>query len=175
MWTVARPAFLSMGFPRQEYRSGYPFPSPGNLPDPGTTSPESPELADGFFTTEPPGKPAQYAVPNDPQPRNKFWYKHFYKAKDRIKDMEIYLVRVLNHPWNGNLWKVKDSYCKLENNCSKNKTNPEETKIEKDTYTPLLIAALFTIARTWKQPSCPMTDECIKKLCTYTQWNIIQP
>ena len=38
---------------------------------------------------------------------------------------------------------------------------PEETKIEKDT---LFIAALFTIARTWKQPRCPSTDEWIKKL-----------
>ena len=46
---------------------------------------------------------------------------------------------------------------------------PEETKIEKDTCTPMFIAALFTIARTWKQPRCPMTDEWIKKLWyTYT-------
>ena len=41
---------------------------------------------------------------------------------------------------------------------------PEETKIEKDTCIPLLIAALFAIARTWKQPRCPSTDEWIKKL-----------
>ena len=41
---------------------------------------------------------------------------------------------------------------------------PEETKIEKDTYIPLFIAALLTIARTWKQPRCPPTDEWIKKL-----------
>ena len=41
---------------------------------------------------------------------------------------------------------------------------PEETKIEKDTCTPLFIAALFTIARTWKQPRCPLSDEWIKKL-----------
>ena len=40
---------------------------------------------------------------------------------------------------------------------------PEETKIEKDTCIPLFIAALFTIARTWKQPRCPLTDEWIKK------------
>ena len=38
----------------------------------------------------------------------------------------------------------------------------EETKIEKDTCTPMFIAALFTIARTWKQPRCPLTDEWIK-------------
>ena len=58
-WTVACQAPLSMGFPRQEYWSGLPFPSPGDLPDPGIkpTSPESPALADRFFTTEPAGKP----------------------------------------------------------------------------------------------------------------------
>ena len=41
---------------------------------------------------------------------------------------------------------------------------PEETKIEKDTCIPLFITALFTIPRTWKQPRCPSTGECIKKL-----------
>ena len=41
---------------------------------------------------------------------------------------------------------------------------PEETKIEKYTCIPLFIAALFAIARTWKQPRCPSTDEWIKKL-----------
>ena len=40
---------------------------------------------------------------------------------------------------------------------------PEETKIEKDTCIPLFTAALFTIAKTWKQPRCPLTDEWIKK------------
>ena len=41
---------------------------------------------------------------------------------------------------------------------------PEETKTEKYTCIPLFIAALFTIARTWKQPRCPSTNEWIKKL-----------
>ena len=40
----------------------------------------------------------------------------------------------------------------------------EKTEMEKDTCTPVFIAALFTIARTWKQPRCPLTDEWIKKL-----------
>ena len=40
----------------------------------------------------------------------------------------------------------------------------EEAKTEKDTGTPMFIAALFTIAGTWKQSSCPSTDEWIKKL-----------
>ena len=35
----------------------------------------------------------------------------------------------------------------------------EETRIERDTCTPVFIAALFTIARTWKQPRCPSADE----------------
>ena len=41
---------------------------------------------------------------------------------------------------------------------------PEETKIGKDTHIPLFTAALFIIARTWKQPRCLSTDEWIKKL-----------
>ena len=41
---------------------------------------------------------------------------------------------------------------------------PEETKTEKGTCTPVFIAALLTIARTWKQPRCSLTDEWIKKL-----------
>jgi len=45
-----------MEFSSQEYWSGLPFPLPGDLPDPGI-EPVSPALADGFFTTEPPGKP----------------------------------------------------------------------------------------------------------------------
>ena len=46
---------------------------------------------------------------------------------------------------------------------------PEETKIEKDTCIPLFIAALFTIARTRKQPRCQSTEEWRKKFwCIYT-------
>ena len=45
-----------MEFPRQEYRSDFPFPPPGDLPDSGIKS-KSPALTGGFFTTEPPGKP----------------------------------------------------------------------------------------------------------------------
>ena len=44
------------------------------------------------------------------------------------------------------------------------RTYPAETRVEKDTCIPLLIAALFTIARTWKQPRYPLTEEWIKKL-----------
>ena len=45
---------------------------------------------------------------------------------------------------------------------------PEEIKMKKDTCTPMFIATLFTIVRTWKQLRCPSTDEWIKKLwCIY--------
>ena len=55
LWTLARQAPLSMGFSRQEYWSGLPCPSPGDLPNAGI-KPASPALAGGFFTTEPSGK-----------------------------------------------------------------------------------------------------------------------
>ena len=55
-WTVAHQAPLSMGFPRQEYWSGLPFPSPGDLLDPEIEA-MSPAFASRFFTTEPPRKP----------------------------------------------------------------------------------------------------------------------
>ena len=42
--------------------------------------------------------------------------------------------------------------------------NTEETGIERDTCTPMFIAVLFTIAKTWKQPKCPSADEWIRKL-----------
>ena len=54
-WTTARQAPLSMELSRQEYWSGWPCPSPGDLPDPGI-EPTSPALADRSFITEPPGK-----------------------------------------------------------------------------------------------------------------------
>ena len=56
-WTVACQTPLSMGFPRQEYWSGLPFPSPGLLPDPGI-EPGSPALQADSLASEPPGKPS---------------------------------------------------------------------------------------------------------------------
>ena len=56
-WTVAHQAYPSMGFSRQEYQSGLPFPSPGDLPDPGI-KPRSPALQADALTSEPSGKPS---------------------------------------------------------------------------------------------------------------------
>ena len=58
LWTVAHQASLSIGFSRQEYWSGLPFPSPGDLPDPGI-KPRSPALQTDALLSEPPGKPIE--------------------------------------------------------------------------------------------------------------------
>ena len=55
-WTVPHQTPLSVEFSRQEYWSGLPFPSPGDLPDPGIKS-ESPTLQADSLPSEPPGKP----------------------------------------------------------------------------------------------------------------------
>ena len=55
-WTVAYQASPSMGFSRQEYWSGVPLPSPGDLPNPGI-EPGSSALEADALTSEPPGKP----------------------------------------------------------------------------------------------------------------------
>ena len=65
-WTVVHKAPLSMGFPRQEYWSGLPFPSPGELPNPGieTAAPalQAVSCIAGRFFTEPPGKLAALII-----------------------------------------------------------------------------------------------------------------
>ena len=60
-WTAAYQAPPSMGFSRQEYWSGVPFPSPGDLPDPGI-EPRSPTLQADSLPSEPPGKPINTGV-----------------------------------------------------------------------------------------------------------------
>ena len=62
-WTVAHQAPPSMGFSRQEYWSGLPFSSPGDLPDPGI-EPGSPALQADTLTSEPPGKPERMVRPS---------------------------------------------------------------------------------------------------------------
>ena len=62
LWTTVQQAPQSMGFSRQEYWSGLPFPSPGDLPDPGI-EPRSPALQADALTSEPPGKPSVLNFP----------------------------------------------------------------------------------------------------------------
>ena len=66
-WTAAHQAPLSMGFSRQEYWSGLPFPSPGGLPNPGI-EPRSPALQADALTSEPSGK----RVANTRWPKSSF-------------------------------------------------------------------------------------------------------
>ena len=61
LWTVAHQALLFMGFPRQKYWSGLPFPSPRDLPHQGISLP-SPTLTGRFFTTEKPRNPIESSV-----------------------------------------------------------------------------------------------------------------
>ena len=62
--TTERQAPTSMGFVRQKYWSGLPFPSPGDLPDPGIKpkSLVSPALVGRFFTSELPGEPTSWGL-----------------------------------------------------------------------------------------------------------------
>ena len=69
--TVAHQTPLSMGFPREKYWSGLPFPSPGNHPNPAK-EPTSPALAGGFFIAEPPGKPRRDHILGHETRLNKF-------------------------------------------------------------------------------------------------------
>ena len=60
LWSAVHQDPLSMGFPRWEYLSGLPFPSPGDLPNPGT-EPRSPVLQADSLLSKPPGKPKRWA------------------------------------------------------------------------------------------------------------------
>ena len=65
LWTVAYQASLFIGFSRQEYWSGLPFPSPGSLPNPGI-EPRSPSLQGDSLLSEPPGSSSTFLLPPNP-------------------------------------------------------------------------------------------------------------
>ena len=88
-WTVDYQASLSMGFSRQEYWSGLPFPSPGDLPNPGI-EPRSPTLQADALPSEPPGKP--------------WWASNYctvalisHDSKVMIKVLQARLQQYMNH------------------------------------------------------------------------------
>ena len=94
-WIVARQAPVSMGFPRQEYWSGLPFPSPGDLPNSGI-KPLSPALAGGFFTAESPQEPfssiagtkAQvFQIPDDPALYHTTIYESGLKTAEKQQEV----------------------------------------------------------------------------------------
>ena len=88
-WTVAHQAPSSMGFSRQEYWSGLPFPSPGDLSNPGI-KPRSPTLQTDILTSEPPGKPRRRKVKSK---GGKERYKHLNAEFQRIarRDKKAFL------------------------------------------------------------------------------------
>ena len=86
-WTVAYQAPPSMGFSRQEYWSGLPFPSPGDLPNPGIEL-GSPTLQANSLLSEPPGKPS-----HPPQKKKKL----FTITKwDLVQEFKIVLTSEIN-------------------------------------------------------------------------------
>ena len=90
-WTVAHQALPSMGFSRQEYQSGLPFPSPGDLPDPGIKA-TSPALVGGFFTTESPRKPPKF--------KHMFYHSYFLAIPHGLWILVMDLGQRLNRcPW----------------------------------------------------------------------------
>ena len=88
LWTVACKASPSVGFSRQEYWSGLPFPSPGDLPDPGI-EPGSPALEADALTSEPPGRPRK------PQ-----YFGHLMWRADSFEYTEEPYKKDLNDPEN---------------------------------------------------------------------------
>ena len=96
---------LSMEFPRQEYWSGLPLPSPGDLPDPGIepVSPVSAALAGGFFTTGSPGKPYGHIICIIPPPRPhtvRVWWDHitwFAEVEIRMPPWLTRLSKMVGH------------------------------------------------------------------------------
>ena len=83
-WTVARQAPLSMGFSRQEYWSGFPCPSPGDLPNPGI-KPGSLALQANSLQSEPPGKPNL--------------------IRERLKDHNTVKLSCVKYFYTKNVWK----------------------------------------------------------------------
>ena len=98
-WTVACQTLLSMGFSMQEYWSGWPFPSPGNLSNPGIKSTSS-ASAGGFFTTEPPGMPKNVTRQT--------------KTTNKKKAPLIFPIAVLTAKEQINVWNVRKEIMSLE-------------------------------------------------------------
>ena len=93
-WTAARQAPLSMGFPRQKYWSGLPFPSPGDLPNPGI-EPRSPALQVKSLPSESPGVLVE-KTPLPVQETQETWVRSLALEKEMATDSSILAWRI---PW----------------------------------------------------------------------------
>ena len=83
------------------------------------------------------------------------WYSHYGKKQRFLKKLKTELPYDLAIPLLG--------------------IYPDKTIIQKYTCTPTFIAELFTVAKAWKQPKCPSTDEWIKRRVIFIKWNVTQP
>ena len=93
-WTIAYQAPPSMGFSRQEYWSGLPFPSPGDLPNPGI-KPRSPALQADALPSEPPGKPHMTQVNHQNMSSSWPGWAHDLKLSQTI-DILVLATRLFN-------------------------------------------------------------------------------
>ena len=86
-----------------------------------------------------------------------------------IKNSEIFFM---NMKW----WNPTPGHISRENSNLKRYIHPKKSIIQKESCTTMFIAALFTIARTWKQPKCPLTDEWLKMwhICTMEYYSAIE-
>ena len=119
-WTIVCQAPLSMGFSRQEYWSGLPFPSPGDLQDLGTEprSLESSALAGGFFTMEPPGKSS--IIPTTAQFPFSLWLQRGKCGQRRRKDRGTWERNSWAKSWQ-NLWTNWNYKINLKTHGNKNR------------------------------------------------------
>ena len=81
----SRVSLLSMGFPRQEYWGGLPFPSPGDLPNPGV-KPGSPALQADSLPTESPGKPCKYGILHEFMVPSKYFITDRYLLNEQVNE-----------------------------------------------------------------------------------------
>ena len=98
-WTVAYQAPLSMGFSRQEYWSGLPFPSPGELPSP-RIEPGSPALQADALTSQPPGKPSFHEILLNEKVKAQYsMYSNYLYRQDYRKNRYTRKLSLKEYTW----------------------------------------------------------------------------
>ena len=129
------------------------------------------------------GSPPGSAVPGILQARTLEWvaisFSNAWKWKVKVKSLSH--VWLLETPWTAAYQAPPSTGFSRQEYWSgvplPSLIHTEETRIERDTCTPVFIAPLFTIARTWKQPRCPLVDKWIRKLwyiCTMLYYSAIK-